>query len=155
MLAMRNIPTLRTSLRRIVALAGLLAASAAPAQTPPPSVTPTPLADYVGTYSDGPNHKIEIVIGPKGQLVAVIDDAVYPLEAAGRDELRNGGGGRLPFHRGPDGKFSAFVDHGQTHRKLLADVSAETKALLTTPARPAGEVYRYVPPVDRHDGIAV
>ncbi len=141
---------------RIVALAGLLIASPALAQTPT-HMAPAkmaPLTDYVGTYADGPNHKVEIVIDAKGQLVAVIDDASYPLKVTGPDELTNGGGEKIPFSRGPDGKISAYVDHGETHQKLSADVSADTRTLMTTPARPAGEIYRYTAPVERHDGIA-
>lgn len=142
-------------MRRIIALAGLLAASAVLAQTPaPPRATPATLTDYVGTYADGPNHKIEIVIDAKGQLVAVIDDASYPLKVTGPDELTNGGGEKIPFQRGPDGKISAYVDVGRTHQKVSANVSAETQALVRTPARPPGEIYRYARPVDRHDGLA-
>lgn len=113
-----------------------------------------PLSDYVGTYADGPGHKVEIVIDGKGQLVAVIDDASYPLKVTGVDELTNGGGEKVPFQRGADDKIIAYIDHGQSHAKLSSDVSADTRALMTTPARPVGEVYHYAPPVDRHDGIA-
>ena len=145
----------RRHLYRIIALTGLLAATAVLAQNPvSPPATPTPLTDCVGSYADGPNHKIEIIIDAKGQLVAVIDDAVYPLKVTGPDELTNGGGGEVRFQRGPDGRVSAYVDHGHRHQKLSEYVSAETSALMTTPARPAGEVYRYAQPVDRHDGIA-
>ena len=131
----------------IVLTAGFLAAS--------PALAQTPLADFVGTYADGPTHKIEIVVDSRGQLVAVIDDASYPLKVTGVDELTNGGGERIPFHRDAGGKVDGYLDDGQVHHKLSPDVSADTLALMTTPARPAGEIYNYASPPDRHDGIAI
>jgi hypothetical protein len=41
----------------------------------------TRLNDYVGTYADAPGHTIEIVAGDR--LFAVVDEAKYPLCAAG------------------------------------------------------------------------
>lgn len=115
----------------------------------------TPLSDFVGTYADGPNHRIEIALDAKGRLLAVVDDATYPLKITGRDELTNNGGERIPFKRGADGGVTGYIDHDQFHQKLSPSVSPDTIALITTPARPPGEIYRYRPPVDRHDGIAV
>lgn len=114
-----------------------------------------PPTDYVGTYADRPNHTIEIAVDAKGQLVAVIDDATYQLKITGADELTNNGGEKIPFKRGVDGQVSGYTDHGQFHRKLSSKVSADTLALITTPARPARETYSYEPPLDRHDGITV
>ena len=128
-------------------LAGIAVIQAAP--------TRTPLTDYVGTYADGPNHKVEIFVDTKGQLVAAIDDASYPLRVTGTDELTNGGGEKIPFKRGADGRISGYIDDGKLHEKLSPDVSAGTIALFTAPARPTGEVYRYIAPSDNHDGIPV
>ena len=140
-------------MRWIAALTiGLLLTGSALAQTAP---TPAPLTDYVGTYSDGPPHKIEIMIDAKGQLVAIIDDVGYPLKVTGTDELTNPGGEKIPFKRGVDGKVTGYVDDGQLHEKLSPNVSANTVKLFDAPARPAGETYHYTAPVDRHDGIAV
>ncbi len=126
-----------------------LALSAAPADAPA-----TPLTDYIGTYADGPTHKIEIVASPAGQLFAVIDDAKYPLAVTGPDEVTNNGGERIPFRRGADGKISGYVDHGQFHAKLAANVSDDAMGVFAPP-RPPGAVYAYAIPADRHDGIAV
>ena len=115
----------------------------------------TPLTDYVGTYADGPNHTIEIAVDAKGQLVAVIDDATYQLKITAQDEVTNNGGERIPFKRDADGQVSGYIDDGQFHKKLSSKVSSDTVTLITTPARPAGEVFKYEPPLDRHDGIAV
>ena len=68
--------------------------------SPMPVVAQRPLADFVGTYADGPKHRVEIAIDAKGQLVAVVDDAAYPLRITGRDELTNNGGGRYSDQRG-------------------------------------------------------
>ncbi len=115
-----------------------------------------PLTDYVGTYADGPNHTIEIAVDAKGQLVAVIDDATYQLKVTAHDEVTNNGGERIPFKRDVDGQVSGYIDDGQFHKKLSSKVSSDTVTLITTPARPAGEVfYKYKPPLNRHDGIAV
>ena len=130
----------------IVLLALLLKPAQAVGQTPP--------ADFVGTYADG-KHRIEIAVDAKGQLVAVIDDASYPLRITGQDQVTNNGGEQIPFQRGADGHVSGYTEDGQFHPKLSAKVSSDTLALVTTPARPVGEVYRYKRPLDRHDGIAV
>ena len=121
---------------------------------PLPALSQTPLIDFVGTYADGPNHRIEIAVDAKGQLVAVIDDATYPLRISGRDEVTNNGGEKIPFKRGADGQVSGYTDEGLFHRKLSSKVSADTVAMITTPARPPGVIYHYNPPLDRRDGIA-
>ena len=137
-------------MRGMIALTiGMLASAPALAQTQ------TPLADYVGTYADGPGHKVEIVADPKGQLFAVIDDAQYPLKITGPDELTNNGGAKIPFRRGADGQISGYVDHDEFHQKMSPDVSPDTQSMLSATARPAGQVYYYAPPTNRHDGIAV
>jgi CubicO group peptidase (beta-lactamase class C family) len=138
---------LTTARTAVISLASVAMIQAAP--------TWTPLSDYVGTYADGPKHKVEIFVDTKGQLVAVIDDASYPLRITGTDELTNGGGEKIPFNRGADGRVSGYFDDGKWHEKLSPDVSADTRSLFTTPARPAGEAYRYIAPSDNHDGIPV
>jgi CubicO group peptidase (beta-lactamase class C family) len=135
-------------MRRILAFAACVFATA-------PALAHTPLADFVGTYADGPNHKVEILVDDRGRLVAVIDDASYPLVVSGVDELTNGGGAKIPFHRDASGALDGYVDDGQQHARLSHEVSADTRAMLSAPARTAGAPYRYVPPPDRHDGIEV
>ena len=115
----------------------------------------TPVADFVGTYADGPMHRIEIVTDANGKLVAVIDDATYPLKITGEDEVTNNGGEKIPFKRRADGQIDGYYDQGLFHQKLSPRVSDETVAEISTPPRPTGDVYRYRPPVDRRDGIAV
>ncbi len=131
------------------------AALVALALIPREALAQMPATDLVGTYADGPKHRIEIAVDGKGQLIAVIDDATYPLKIIGKDEVVNNGGEKIPFKRSADGQVSGYTDHGQFHPRLSATVSPDTLAMITTPARPAGEVYHYRAPVDRHDGIAV
>ena len=143
----------RVKVRLMIAMTvGLLLAGMAMVQAAPARM---PMTDYVGTYTDGPNHKVEILIDTKGGLVAVIDDASYPLKVTGTDELTNGGGEKIPFKRGADGRISGYIDDGQWHEKLSPNVTADTITLITTPARVAGEVYHYGAPSDNHDGIPV
>ncbi|MGZ3297833.1 MAG: serine hydrolase domain-containing protein, partial [Asticcacaulis sp.] len=130
----------------------MLISEPAGAQATPQAVQ---TADYTGSYADGPNHKVEIVVNADGQLVAVIDDAQYPLKVTAQDELTNGGGGKVPFHRGGDGRVDGYTDSGEFHRKLSAEVSADTLAMVMARARPAGEVYHYRRPKNRHDGIPI
>ncbi len=103
----------------------------------------TRLTDYVGTYADGPTHTIEIAVDAKGQLVAVIDDAIYQLKVTAQDEVTNNGGERIPFKRDIDGQVSGYIDDGQVHKKLSSRVPCDIVTLISTPARPAGEVYKY------------
>jgi len=109
------------------------------------------LADYTGTYADGPHHTIEIVAG--GSLFAVVDGATYGLKVTGPDELTTIGGEKIPFRRDAKGRISGYTQDGRFHARLSTRVSAQS-ARLAYP-RPAGEVYRYRVPPDRHDGLAV
>ena len=135
-------------MRKLIVIALLLLSSER-------ALAQTPLGDFIGTYADGPKHRIVIAPIGKGQLVAVIDDATYPLKLTGPDELTNNGGGKIPFSRGSNGQVVGYTDHGEFHRKLSSSVSGEILADISAPARAAGQVYHYRIPLDRHDGIAV
>jgi CubicO group peptidase (beta-lactamase class C family) len=135
-------------MRWIVSLvAGVLAAGTAVAQTP--------LSDFIGTYSDGPGHEVEILVDAMGRLIAAIDEAGYPLQVTGVDQLTNGAGAIVHFHRNAAGAIDGYMDDGQRHDKLSPNVSADTLAMLASPARTTGEQYSYRAPLDRHDGIAI
>ncbi|MDE2495368.1 MAG: serine hydrolase [Alphaproteobacteria bacterium] len=130
-------------MRRVILVLAALAAHA--------SAQAAPITDYVGTYADGSHHTIEIVAGKT--LFAVVDGATYALKVSGPDEVTTVNGEKIPFRRDIAGKVSGYEESGQFHRRLSTSVSAEA-AQLAYP-RPAGEVYRYAIPADRHDGIAV
>lgn len=110
--------------------------------------------DLVGTYEDKPGAPIEIVDGDG--LFAVLDEAKYPLTLVSPDLLLNANGDRIPFRR-ENGRITGYTEDGQFHRRLSDTVSAEAAALARP--RPEGEedpaTYRYQPPSDRHDGLAV
>jgi len=110
-----------------------------------------PISDYVGTYADGPNHAVEIVAGKN--LFAVVVDATYALNVTGPDEITTISGEKIAFRRDAAGKISGYTQNGQFHPRLSPSVSVNA-ARLAYP-RPAGEVYHYAPPDDRHDGIRV
>jgi CubicO group peptidase (beta-lactamase class C family) len=129
-----------------VMLCGTLAA-----QTP----SSAPLSDYVGTYAYGPGRTVEIVAGH--DLFAVLDDASYPLRASGVDDFLNVAGVHVHFRRDAAGKVVGFEEGGTFHPRIAATVTADAAALAR--ARPRGQDapsdYRYRPPADLHDGIAV
>ncbi|MDB4883007.1 MAG: beta-lactamase [Gemmatimonadetes bacterium] len=114
-----------------------------------------PLADYVGVYDDAPGHMLEIIAAD--DLFAVIDDAKYRLRRAGRDVFTNAPGDTIPFRRDARGAVTGYVERGVFHRRRSSRVSSASAALARAEAgrAPSPTGYSYVPPADRHDGIAV
>jgi CubicO group peptidase (beta-lactamase class C family) len=117
------------------------------------AASPSP-ADYQGTYEGSIDGPVEIVAG--GRIFAVIMDAKYPLTQVGPDQLRNRAGRLIPFQR-KNGKIVGYTEDGVFHRRVSDSISPASAALAQP--RPAGSDhprgYRYRPPVDLHDGIAV
>jgi CubicO group peptidase (beta-lactamase class C family) len=113
------------------------------------------LDDYVGTYSDAPGHTLEIVNGDG--LFAVVDEAKYPLRPVGVDRFATITGQTIPFLRDADGKVAGYEQNGVVHPRVSAAIKPESAALAWP--RPQGQdsaaAYRYHPPADLHDGIAV
>jgi len=150
MLAVRH--ALRQSLRSVVlplvliSLAGGLAAQQS---------TASRLADYVGTYADAPGHTIEIADGD--ELFAVVDEAKYPLRPAGMDQFTTIGGQVVSFPRDVRGIVTGYEQDGKFHPRVSTAITAASAALARP--RPKGEDspadYRYRPPANLHDGIAV
>lgn len=114
-----------------------------------------PLADYVGTYADAPGHTLEIADGDG--LFAVVDEAKYPLRADGVDRFTTVGGQVVTFPRDASGKVTGYEQDGKFHSRVSTTITAASAALAR--ARPPGQGapadYRYRPPADLHDGIAV
>lgn len=117
---------------------------------PARAVTTTP-RDFVGTYRDAPGHGIEIVAGKT--LFAVVDSATYALKVTGPNELTTVTGDKVVFERDSRGRITGYWEKGTLHPRVSAEVSAAA-ARLAYP-RPEGVAYRYRPPADRHDGIAI
>ena len=118
------------------------------------SVAP-PLADYVGTYADAPSHTLEFVDGDG--LIAVVDEAKYPLRPSGVDQFTTITGQTVTFPRDASGKVTGYEQNGKFHPRVTTAITPETAALARP--RPKGQDtpadYRYHPPADLHDGIAV
>lgn len=116
---------------------------------------PPRLADYVGTYADDPGHTLEIVDGDG--LFAVVDEAKYPLRPAGADSFTTITGQTIPFLRDASGKVTGYEQNGKFHPRVSTTITPEAAALGRP--RPKGQNsptdYRYYPPADLHDGIAV
>jgi CubicO group peptidase (beta-lactamase class C family) len=122
--------------------------------------TPTlHLSDYVGTYTDSPGHTLEIVAG--NELFAVLDEAKYVLRPSGGDsgvdQFKTITGQTVIFPRDASGKVTGYKEDGEFHPRVSAAVTPESAALAMP--RPNGQNspsdYRYHPPADLHDGIAV
>lgn len=113
------------------------------------------LPDYVGTYRDAPGHTLEIVDGDG--LFAVVDEAKYPLRPSGADQFITITGQTIPFVRDASGKVTGYEQDGKLHPRLSSTITPEAAAL--GQPRPKGQDspadYRYRPPADMHDGIAV
>jgi hypothetical protein len=113
------------------------------------------LSDYVGTYTDAPGHTLEIVDGDG--LFAVLDGAKYKLRPSGADQFNTITGQTIPFLRDANGKVTGYEEDGKFHARVSSAVTPESAALARP--RPQGQDapsdYRYRPPADLHDGIAV
>jgi CubicO group peptidase (beta-lactamase class C family) len=113
------------------------------------------LADYVGTYSDAPGHTLEIVAGEG--LFAVLDEAEYQLRPLGVDRFTTLTGQTISFPRDVSGKVTGYEQNGAFHPRVSTTITPESAALVRPRPKeqdsPAD--YRYYPPADLHDGIAV
>ncbi len=113
------------------------------------------LSDYVGAYADAPGHTLEIVDGDG--LFAVVDEAKYSLRPSGVDQFATITGETIPFLRDASGRVTGYEENGKFHPRVSTTVSPESAALARP--RPEGQDspsdYRYHPPLDLHDGIAV
>jgi CubicO group peptidase (beta-lactamase class C family) len=113
------------------------------------------LTDYVGTYTDSPEHTLEIVNGDG--LFAVVDEATYPLRSSGVDKFTTMGGQTVSFLRDTSGKVTGYEQDGKFHPRMSTSVTPEAAALAHP--RPKGQDspadYRYHAPANMHDGIAV
>ena len=119
------------------------------------------LVDYVGTYEYHGKSTIELVAapGPSGaRLVAVLDEAKYPLQFLGDDRFLNGVGDTIPFERDAEGWVLAFRERGIRFARLEDTVSRRTTASVVP--RPRGRdgrvaAYVYHPPRNLNDGLGV
>jgi CubicO group peptidase (beta-lactamase class C family) len=111
------------------------------------------LSDYVGTYSDAPGHRLEIVAGDG--LFAVLDEAKYPLQATAADQFTTITGQTIPFLRDAKGNVTGYQQDGKLHPRISSTVTPEAAALAYPRPKKQDREYHYHPPADLHDGIAV
>lgn len=115
------------------------------------------LAPYAGTYEYRDGATIALVAaqtrdGPR--LVAVLDEAKYPLRTLSGGRFLNGAGDTIPFRRDALGRVTGFVERGTFFARLADTVPRE--AGLSVVPRPFGpSPYRYAPPPEMGDGLAV
>ena len=113
------------------------------------------LTDYVGTYADTPGHPVEILNGDV--LFAVQDEAKYRLIPKGVDAFSTMYGPKLTFKREAGGNVTGYEQSGKFHPRISGTVTPESAAL-AWPRREGQNStsdYRYNPPADMHDGLAV
>ena len=117
--------------------------------------SPIHLSDYVGTYASDAGTTFEIVAGD--DLFAVVNGAKYSLQPSGLDQFKTTTGQSVPFRRDASGKVIGYADGGVLHARVSPSVTAESAALAypRPPGQNAPDAYRYHPPADLHDGIAV
>jgi CubicO group peptidase (beta-lactamase class C family) len=139
--------------RRPLLAIGLLATAMVPAaacaQTPPSA-----LQDFAGTYRYHGGSTLALVPDDT-LLIAVIDQAKYPLRPIGTDRFVNGPGETIPFRRDAAGAVTGFEERGTYFERLSPTVDPAIAQLVLGRARPDGAVYGYQPPRDLADGIAV
>jgi CubicO group peptidase (beta-lactamase class C family) len=130
----------------------LLSQSVAGAQAPTSSGTHR-LSDYEGTYEYRDGATL-FMISSDSELVAILNDAKYPLRETGPDAFVNPSGDPIPFVRGADGGVVAFKEHGDAFKRRSTDVPADARLLLEARSRSSAP-YRYEPPRHLDDGITV
>jgi CubicO group peptidase (beta-lactamase class C family) len=121
------------------------------AQEPPA----LPLAQYAGTYTDTPGHPVEILNGD--EFVAVQDEAKYRLLSKSVDAFSTMYGAKLTFKRDASGAVTGYEQDGKFHPRVSSAVTPESAALAWPRPRGQGSPadYRYHPPADLRDGVAV
>jgi CubicO group peptidase (beta-lactamase class C family) len=116
-----------------------------------------PLSDFTGLYEYHGGTTLALVPDPPGMIV-IIDEAKYPLRAAGRDRFTNNGGDTIPFQRDPGGKVVSFNERGVVFKRLADTVSRSAALVVAARLSPGGArttAYSYSPPPKRDDGLAV
>jgi CubicO group peptidase (beta-lactamase class C family) len=135
-------------------LCGGVLAPAADTQ-PAPRLPAGPLHAYQGTYEYQRQFRTLQLLPKDSLLLAIIDDAEYPLRQLRRDVFLNNGGDTIPFRRDKAGAVAGFVEHGIFYKRLT---TATAKAPASVYARllPDGHRprYAYQPPRAGTDGLA-
>ncbi len=145
-------PLLATCLGLLAAALAPASASAQPRPSPAMQAAP-PLADYTGTYRYHGGATLALVPADT-LLVAIIDEAKYPLRHTGPDRFVNGPGQTIPFRRDAAGTVTGFEEGGTYFERLSPTVDPAIAQLVVARPRDDG-AYAYQPPPELGDGIAV
>ena len=150
-----------TAPRIVRGQSGADARAIARAQAGMTHATPTraTLLEYEGVYAYHGASTISIVAGDT-TLVAVLDDAKYPLRWLGADRVMNASGDTIPFRRSADGVVSGFVERGEFFARRTRSVDVWLQRDVRARPRPIGDdgaprPYRPAVPDRLNDGIDV
>jgi CubicO group peptidase (beta-lactamase class C family) len=89
-------------------------------------------------------------------LVAVIEDAKYPLRPVGKDRFLNPSGDTIPFRRNASGAIEGFTEGRVFCVRTTLTVEPATRLLVSAlPVDDANSAGRFARPTARGDGIAV
>ena len=110
-----------------------------------------PFSQYEGVYAYHGGSTLAL-ISTDTTLVAVIDEAKYPLRTLGSDRFLNGVGDTIPFRRGPDGTVSGFLEHGIFFARHTSLLDPAIRAIVHAVPR-GSATYRYRVPDDTGDGL--
>jgi CubicO group peptidase (beta-lactamase class C family) len=75
----------------------------------------------------------------------------------GIDVFSTAGGEKIPFRRDTNGKVTGYEENGKFHPRISSVITPQSAALAhpRPPGQDSPSDYRYHPPADLHDGIAV
>jgi CubicO group peptidase (beta-lactamase class C family) len=119
----------------------------------PEQGAPAPLTDFTGVYAYRDGATVAI-LSKGGELVAILDEAVYKLRRVSGDELRNGADQRVRFVRGERGEVVGVKEGEDYFPRLTPTVPAELVAL-TVPREGTAASWRHRPPVKLDDGLEI
>ncbi len=151
----------RTLGRRLVAglwaaLAVTQVAGRAPVRSNPRALQQD-LSAFEGLYHYRNGDSL-VIVAEGERLIAIINEAKYPLRPVAVDTFMNISGDTIPFLRDSTGRIGAFKEHGDTFARISAAVDAEARQLLEPrPPGPDGRPvpYRCAQPPALGDGIPI
>ncbi|KUG09098.1 serine hydrolase domain-containing protein [Solirubrum puertoriconensis] len=113
-----------------------------------------PLAEYTGTYEYRPEYGTLQLLPKNNQLLAIIDEAKYPLRWIRRDVFLNALGDTIPFRRDEAGELTGFVEGSTFYRRLRKTTALPVAALYARRQADGRPVrYRYQTPAAVGDGL--
>ncbi len=111
------------------------------------------LREYAGVYAYRGGATV-CIVPKKGRLIAVLDEALYPLTRVDGDAFKNGVGQPVTFRREPSGAIAGVVEIADYFPRLSKEVPPGILRL--TIPRPASDPkYRYRVPVKLDEGMGV